>query len=175
MVIYTKRLFIRPFNSEDFADVYDLRSDSAIMWFIREPQSFSESKSWVKMVSSKWETQKLGFAGVFIRETEELIGWCGLWVLPESGEIEVGYAIKQKYWRKGYASEAAFEVLNYGFDELKLEKIVAVALPENIGSVNVMKKIGMTFIKFGNFYGNELVQYGILKEQYDRNRKIEND
>ena len=170
----TKRLIIRPFTPEDVADVYDLRSDSAIMRFIREPQSFVEAESWVKMVSSKWETQKLGFAGVFRPDTEELIGWCGLWVLTESGEIEVGYAIKQEYWRKGYASEAAFEVLNYGFNELKLEKIVAVADPKNIGSINVMKKIGMKFVKFGNFYGKELIQYGISKEQYDRNRAIKN-
>ncbi len=171
----TKRLLIRPFNSEDIADVYNLRNDSAMMRFIREPQSFVEAESWVKMVSSKWETKKLGFAGVFRLDTEELIGWCGLWTLTESNEVEVGYAIKQEYWRKGYASEAAFEVLNYGFNELKLEKIVAVAHPENIGSINVMKKIGMNFVKFGNFYGKELVQYGILKEQNDRNRTLDND
>jgi RimJ/RimL family protein N-acetyltransferase len=174
MDIYTKRLFIRPFKPEDVVDIYDLRNDSEVMRFIREPQSFSEVESWVKMISSKWETEKIGIAGVFCLETKELIGWCGLWILPESGETEVGYAIKQKYWRKGYASEAATEVLNYGFNKLNLDKIVAVARLENIGSINVMKKIGMEFIKIGNFYGRELVQYGIKKEEYDRNREIDN-
>jgi RimJ/RimL family protein N-acetyltransferase len=174
MMITTKRLFIRPFISEDIADVYELRSDADLMKFIREPQSYNEAEAWISMISGKWKTEKIGFAGLFDRTTKEFIGWCGLWLLPETNEIEVGYAIAKKHWRKGFASEAASAFLYYGLIELKLEKIVAVARPENKGSIAVMEKIGMSFIKYGNFYGRDLVQYGISKEQYDRNRTLVN-
>jgi RimJ/RimL family protein N-acetyltransferase len=167
MMLTTKRLFLRPFTSEDLEYVYDMRSDSDVMQFIREPQTHGETENWISTISAKWETEKIGFAGVFERNTKEFIGWCGLWKLPETHEIEVGYAIAKKNWRKGFAFEAASAFLSYGFNELKLKKIVAVARPENKGSIAVMEKIGMSFVKYGVFYGRDLVQYGISKEQFE--------
>jgi RimJ/RimL family protein N-acetyltransferase len=170
----TDRLFIRPFNDDDVEDVYILRSNQEIMRFIREPQKFSESERWLKLISSRWKTERYGFCAVVEKAKNEFIGWCGLWYLSETDEIEVGYAISKKHWGKGYATEAAQEFLRYGFNELKLEKIVSVARAENKASVRVMEKLGMKFVTFGVFYGVELVQYRIEKGEYDRNRKTDN-
>jgi [ribosomal protein S5]-alanine N-acetyltransferase len=170
-MLETKRLFLRPMNDGDVDAVFAMRADADVMRYIRETQNRREAENWVKLISSKWETDKIGLCAVILKETNEFIGWCGLWILSETGEIEVGYAIAANYWRKGFASEAAEICLQYGFDTLNLEKIVACANPKNEGSQAVMRKIGMTFDHIGRYYGTDLVHYTITKEKYARNRK----
>ncbi len=166
----TERLFLRKLQDYDVDEIFKMRSDEEIMRFIRTPQTErEESLHWIKMISARWDNEKIGFCGVIEKETKEFVGWCGLWKLVETNEIEVGYAIKKEFWGKGYATEAAQVCLKYGFEELNLEKIVAVAFPENEPSQNVMKRLGMKRIGIGRFYDNDLVQYAISKEDYARN------
>ena len=167
MLINSHRLTIRPFNETDVDAVFALRSDPEIMRFIRAPQTErEETVSWIKRLSSLWETSGIGFGALIEKESDELIGWSGLWILKESQEIEVGYAIRQDRWGMGYATEAAKSVLKYGFEEVGLERIVALAFPQNTGSINVMKKLGMSHIGIGRFYDNDLVQYAITKKSF---------
>jgi RimJ/RimL family protein N-acetyltransferase len=165
-MLETARLFLRPMNDGDIDAVFAMRADADVMRFIREPQKRPEAEKWVKLISSKWESHKIGLCAVILKETNELVGWCGLWILTETGEIEVGYAIASKHWKKGFASEAAEICLKYGFDELKLDKIVACANPKNEGSQAVMRKIGMTFDHIGYYYGTDLVHYTITKDEF---------
>ena len=86
--------------------------------------------------------------------------------MTESGEIEVGYALFKDFWGKGYAVEASEAFLIYGFEELNLEKIVAVANPDNKNSRRVMEKIGMNYDFIGKFYERDLVHYSITREEF---------
>lgn len=163
----TKRLTIRPFEDSDIDDVFAMRRDPLIMRFIREPQTKKEgTKRWIEMLSEKWEESGIGFGAVIDNETERFAGWCGLWILKETNEIEVGYAIHKEFWGKGYATEAAERVLEYAFKDLGLTRVVAVAFPENLSSINVMKKLGMTCVGVGRFYDQDLVQYAITIDQF---------
>lgn len=168
-MLETKRLFLRPMKETDVDSIFAMRSDVDVMRYIREPQKLEESISWIKLISSKWETHKIGFCSVILKETNELIGWCGLWVLTETGEIEIGYAIMKKFWRQGFAYEAAKAFLDYGFNQLNLPKIVAVGKPENTGSRAVMEKLGMKFDHIGKYYELNLVHYTITKNEFFRN------
>jgi ribosomal-protein-alanine N-acetyltransferase len=166
----TDRLFLRKLQDFDIDEIFRMRSDIEIMRYIREPQTErTESWNWIKMISAKWETEKIGFCGVIEKETKSFVGWCGLWQLPETKEIEVGYAISKEHWGKGYATEAAKRCLQYGFEELDLKKIVAVAFPENEPSQNVMKRIGMKYAGIGKFYDKDLVQYKVTREEWEKN------
>ncbi len=163
----TERLFLRKLKDYDIDGIFKMRSDIEIMRYIREPQTErAESINWIKMISEKWDTERIGFCGVVEKETKSFVGWCGLWRLKETSEIEVGYAIHKDFWGKGYATEAARRCLEYGFEELNLKKIVAVAFPENESSQNVMKKLGMNYVGIGEFYDNDLVQYAISKKEF---------
>ncbi|MGI8670695.1 MAG: GNAT family N-acetyltransferase [Aridibacter sp.] len=163
----TERLFLRRLKDYDVDEIFKMRSDEEIMRYIREPQTKrKESQHWIEMISEKWNREKIGFCGVIEKSSKTFIGWCGLWRLTETDEIEVGYAIHKDFWGKGYATEAARRCLQYGFEELNLEKIVAVAYPENEASQNVMKRLGMNRIGIGKFYGNDLVQYSISKDEF---------
>lgn len=162
----TKRLILRRLDQSDADEIYALRSDAEIMRFIRDPQSRSESTRWIELVSSRWESDGIGFCAVIIRETGEFAGWCGLWKLQETDEIEVGYAIAKRFWKRGFAIEAARAMLAYGFDELGLEKIVAVAREPNSASRRVMERLGMQFDYKGRFYSSELVHYSITRAEF---------
>ncbi|NEP39593.1 MAG: GNAT family N-acetyltransferase, partial [Okeania sp. SIO2H7] len=67
------------------------------------------------------------------------------------------------------STEAAKASLRYGFEELKLEKIVAVAQPKNIASRRVMEKVGMKYEKEANYYQTNVIYYTILSKEYQPN------
>jgi ribosomal-protein-alanine N-acetyltransferase len=166
-MLETDRLILRPFNKNDVDSVFAMRSDADVMRFIREPQaSRDEAESWINLISSRWETEKIGFYAVIEKSSNQFIGWCGLWRLKETDEIEVGYALVKDCRGKGFAVEAAGAVLTYGFEELKLEEIVAVARPENRASWRVMERLGMTYDYTGKFYERDLVHYSITKKEF---------
>jgi len=171
MKLETERLILRPMNESDIDDVFEMRRNDEIMRFIREPVvSRKEAEDWINMISSRWAKEKIGFCSVIERASGKFAGWCGLWRLKENNEIEIGYAIAKDFWKKGYASEAAEAVLNYAFNEIGLEMVVAVARPENKGSRRVMEKNGMKFDYVGKFYERDLVHYSITKEEHSRFR-----
>jgi ribosomal-protein-alanine N-acetyltransferase len=145
-------------------EIFAMRSDEDIMRFIREPQGRNESLDWIKLVSARWDTEKLGFCAVIEKETDKFLGWCGIWRLQETNELEVGYAIEKAHWGKGFATEAAEKFIEYAFENIKPDKIVAVAEPKNLASRRVMEKLGMKFVKIAKFYERELVQYALSRE-----------
>lgn len=168
----TDRLFLRKMNETDVDAVFAMRSDEEIMRFIRPIQTQKkETESWIKLISSRWESEKLGFCAIIEKSTKSFAGWCGLWRLNETGETEIGYALLKEFWGKGYAVEAAAAFLKYGFEELNLEKIVAVADPVNRNSRRVMELIGMKFDYIGYFYERDLVHYSILREDFLAQRR----
>ncbi len=168
LVFETERLILRLLRERDVDQIFAMRSDADIMRFIREPQNREESVNWIKLVSSRWQTEKIGFCAIIEKQTEEFVGWCGIWRLKETDELEIGYAIAKKYWGNGFATEAALKFLQYAFQELKSKKIVAVVRPENTASRRVMEKIGMSFVKTSKFYGQNLAQYAITKKEFLR-------
>jgi len=170
-MLKTDRLILRPLEEKDVDAIFAMRSDPDIMRFIREPQNRDESTNWVELVSSRWKDEQIGFCAILEKPSEKFVGWCGIWKLKETGELEIGYAVAKELWGKGYATEAALKFLDYAFEKLEPEKIVAVARPENAASRRVMEKLGMDFVKTGKFYDQILVQYAITKEEYARNRK----
>lgn len=176
-MVETERLILRRMEKSDVGEIFKMRSDPEIMRFIREPQTNSkETWKWIKLVSSEWLISRIGFCAVVKKASNKTIGWCGLWRLKETDEIEVGYAIAKKDQKQGFALEAAAAMIQYGFEELDLDEIVAVAYPENSASQKVMKKLGMCYDYTGEFYGHELVHFSILKSDWhDRTKaKAEN-
>jgi RimJ/RimL family protein N-acetyltransferase len=167
----TERLFLRKMTEDDIESVFAMRSDADVMRFIREPQKREEAGNWIKLVSSRWKKDKIGFCSVFLKSTNQFVGWCGLWELKETGEIEVGYALFKEFWGRGFAVEASEPFLQYGFTELNLPKIVACANPDNKNSRRVMEKLGMTFDHIGKYYGRDLVHYSITKEKFLTQRR----
>ena len=171
-MLETERLILRKFEAGDIDGVFDMRRDPEVMRFMGNVHTKREkSEEWMTSISLLWESEGIGYCALVEKSTSEIAGWCGLWRIPETKEIEVGYAVSKPKWGNGYATEAAAAMVAHAFRSLELERLVAVAYPENKASINVMKKLGMEFVRTGEFYGKELVQYAISREMWvARNR-----
>jgi RimJ/RimL family protein N-acetyltransferase len=103
--------------------------------------------------------QGFGFYPIVVKSLGKIIGHCGLGFLEKTPEIEVAYVLDSPYWGQGYASEAARAAIAYGFSKLNISRIVAVAFPENVRSIGVMRAIGMTPLGPARHFGATLVKY----------------
>ncbi len=170
--IETPRLYLRQFSMDDLDDLFAIRSDPEVMRFIGEsrPQSLDQVRDALENVISVWKQHGFGRWAIVHKGDEKLIGWCGLAFLDNTDEIEIGYGIAKEYWGKGLTTEAAVVSIKYGFEDLKLNRIVAVAMPENIASRRIMEKMGMRYEKTGYWYEAELVYYVIMRDEYERMR-----
>jgi ribosomal-protein-alanine N-acetyltransferase len=92
---------------------------------------------------------ELGLWATIYKETETFIGRCGLlpWNIDDVMEVEVAYLIDKSYWGQGLATEAAMGILQYGFEQLNLTRLICLVDPGNIASQKVAEKIGMTLEK----------------------------
>jgi ribosomal-protein-alanine N-acetyltransferase len=140
----TIRLLIRDFVPEDWISVHSYASDPDVArYMIWGPNSEEETKSFIqRAIEMQKQGPRVDFeSAIILKETDQLIGGCGL---RKEGMIgEIGYCFNPYYWRKGYASEAASALIDYGFKELGLHRIFATCRPDNIGSAKVMEKVGM--------------------------------
>jgi RimJ/RimL family protein N-acetyltransferase len=165
--LITERLLLRPFSSEDAKDIFELNGDPEVMKFTGDQPfgSIAEARKFILSYNhfEKWER---GRFGVFLRENNAFIGWCGLKYHEESGETDLGYRFKKQFWGKGYGTEAAAFALKDGFERLHLKKIYAEAYLENKGSIRIMEKIGMKFLKDTLLDGAEGKIYEMLKTNY---------
>lgn len=125
---------------------------------------------WIGRFVRCW--RELGFERWLVesRDDGHFIGYGGLHYLDGGPEIEVGYGLVPSEWGKGYATEVAGAAVGWGFEVLGLDRIVAVAYPDNLASQRVMEKVGMTYVGNGHWYGHELRQFAISREEWERQR-----
>lgn len=167
MKIQTQRLILRPFDEEDCDAIFRIQSNPEMTRYTPdEPwKSIEEAYSFIKFATRLYNNDKIikgfrYFLAVVETETQSnnVIGYCGLGG-PEFDRTltEVFYSIDYPYWGKGYATETTKALLEYGFKELMLDKIVGFADKDNIASLRVLEKAGLQ--RIGIISG--------LEEQYE--------
>lgn len=163
----TDRLILREMDVEDAADLYEMDADPEVYKYTGDivPESVAHT---TERISKYPDYKKYGYGRwtTVLKETGEIIGWCGLKYLDDINETDLGYRWKPKHWGNGYATEASLACLEFGFKELELEQVVAQAYKENVASIKVMEKIGMTYWKQLNTEENPGLFYRIKKEDY---------
>jgi ribosomal-protein-alanine N-acetyltransferase len=148
ILLETERLYFREFTMDDAEMLFEMHQDHEITRYVGDVVPWDTLELTQKILREfilpQYEN-KIGRWAVYVKENNVFIGWCGLKKVDD--EYDLGYRFIQKYWGRGYATEAAAAVLTYGV-ELGLEHIMGRAAVANVASVNVLKKIGMTFEKF---------------------------
>lgn len=164
--IETPRLRLRQFTPDDLDDLYCLYSSPDLMRYIgKGARTKKEAQTALSSIIKHYE-HGFGMWAVTHKDNGKLIGRCGLCFLDNTPEVELGYLLEKSYWCKGLATEASHASLKYGFEVVKLDKIVAIAKPENIASRRVMEKVGMKYEKDAYFYNNDVVYYSISRDVY---------
>jgi RimJ/RimL family protein N-acetyltransferase len=164
-MIETERLVLRRFVPDDLDELVRLRADPEVMRYIGE-QSREKVEQRLQYYISHYDPHGFGMWAVIHKGTDRMIGWCGLIFLDETPEVEVGYGVARDYWGQGLMTEAARASLRYGFERAGLERIVAVAMPENTASRRIMEKLGMRYEKNVFHYGHDLVYYAIGRDEF---------
>jgi ribosomal-protein-alanine N-acetyltransferase len=167
-MLETERLIIRQFTFDDLEALIDLRSDEDVIRYIgkrklQNPEAIAKRLGFYIDCYAKYG---YGMCALVWKETGEMIGWCGLQPLEETGETEVGYGMSKKFWGRGIGYECARAWLEYAFTKTAARRIVAVAAPENKGSRRIMEKCGMRYERTGEHYGMTCVFYGISKDEF---------
>ena len=166
----TPRLLLRRFTSRDLDDFALMNADPDVMRYIGDgkPQTRAQTQMRLNAVLDHWEHRGFGLCAVIDKSTRAFIGFCGLQYLDNTAEIEVGYRLARRFWGMGLATEAAGASLRYGFQELGLERIVAVVHPQNVASQSVVEKIGLKYVKDARFYNSDVEYYAITREEFER-------
>jgi [ribosomal protein S5]-alanine N-acetyltransferase len=142
----TTRLILRPFTFEDAPAVQQLagaREVADTTLNIPHPYRDGVAEAWIMTHRQLFRVGVLANFAVVLRGSEELIGAIGLRIEAVHGRAELGYWIGVAHWGKGFCTEAARAVLDYGFNELGLMRIHASHLQRNPASGRVMQKLGM--------------------------------
>ncbi len=152
-VLETERLWLREITLDDKEELFALYSNPEVQKYTGEPvvASIEEIENAIRIRISNYKKYGFGRWAVILKQGMQFTGWAGLAYLPEFNEIDLGYRFLPEYWGSGIATEAAEAILTYGFDTLKLKKIIAIAMKENKASIRIMEKIGMKFDKIAPY------------------------
>jgi [ribosomal protein S5]-alanine N-acetyltransferase len=147
-VLETERLTIRHFTRDDADFILELLNEPAFIQNIADRGVRTTDDALRYLENGPLNSyQKYGFGlyAVTLKESGVSIGMCGLIKRDSLEDVDIGYAILERFGAKGYATEAAAAVLAYGYNVLALKRIVAITAPDNDRSINVLQKIGLKF------------------------------
>ncbi len=145
MIARTKRLLLRPFAESDVEAMCRVLCDPEVMKFSMGVMAAGDVAAWIEGCVEDYARWGFGLRAVVLKTEGRVVGYCGLTELHIDGqtEIEVGYRLARGVWSRGYATEAATAVRDYGFGVLSLSRLVALVDPDNTASVRVAEKLGM--------------------------------
>jgi ribosomal-protein-alanine N-acetyltransferase len=163
--IETPRLLLRPLTRADVDRLAPITSDPEAMRYIGRGGAVTaeHTAKILDFFEHHWRENGFGVWGVVERESGELIGWCGIQYL-EKPQVEVLYLLGRSAWGKGLAAEAARASIDFGFSVAGLDRIIAIAWPENHRSIRVMEKTGMRPDGSATYFGIEMTRYVIDHE-----------
>jgi RimJ/RimL family protein N-acetyltransferase len=143
----TERLIIRNWAERDRDLFHEINSDPEVMEFFPFRRDRAASDAKLDELRDQIEDRGFGFTALELKATGETIGFAGLHrdglgIFPPD-TIEIGWRLAVRYWGKGYVTEAGHELLRWGFEELKLPRIVCFAVAGNSRSIAVMHRLGL--------------------------------
>jgi [ribosomal protein S5]-alanine N-acetyltransferase len=165
-ILSTERLLLRNFDENDADALFNYFSKVEMTQYYGM-SSFKSREEAEKLVQAFQHSfaKKEGIRWAIVnKQTNELIGTCGFHNWSKAYKrAEVGYEISSKHWRKGYASEALIKIIQYAFEDLALERIGAVVMPENKASRLMLTNLG--FSEEG-LLRNYIVQDNKMRDTY---------
>lgn len=147
MQLETRHLLLREFRESDWPAVLAYQNDPRYLRYYHWTHRTAEDvRAFVQMLLEFQDERprKNYQLAVVLKDGQEVIGNCGVRINdPDLREANIGYELASQHWGKGYATEAASEILRFGFVDLGMHRIWATTIAENLGSARVLEKLGM--------------------------------
>ena len=150
LFIETDRLLIRPFTMDDIEPAYNMNLDADVNKYTGDGGVVSKKeieRRIIEDVLGDYGKHGYGRLAVELKSENKFIGFTGLKYLDDMDEVDLGYRFMKKYWRKGIATESAQACVNFGFETLRLNRIIAMVLPNNVNSIRVLEKLNFEYEK----------------------------
>lgn len=150
MKFSTEKLILRTLTENDAQSIFEIRSNTEINRFVHRvpPKNSLEALAFILNLKRKTENNEILFFGISTKNSSKLMGTICLWNFSEDSKTaELGYELLPEYHRKGMMTEAVHFILNYGFQELNLEKIDAFTNRNNLNSIKLLEKSKFIFNK----------------------------
>ena len=144
----TERLWLRPFTMDDVEPSYEMNLDSEVSRYTGDGgiQSLETIRERIQEdVLGDYARFGYGRFAVVHKKDQRFIGFSGLKYLERYKSVDIGYRLMRDYWGKGLATEASKPFIDMGFEQLNLNRIIGLVLPENKASVKVLKKLGLQY------------------------------
>lgn len=141
---------MRPIQASDLDALVTIWADPEVTRFLPSrgvPIARENAAKSLQSFTLHWQRRGYGIWTILEDTSSHMIGYCGLRYLDELDEVEVLYGLARTYWGRGIITQAVKASITYGFNIANLDRIVAIALPENIASRRVMEKSGLCYEK----------------------------
>lgn len=161
----TERLILRRYIEEDHDDFIDLFTDAAVMKHVGDGVMTVEQAEafWRKLFEILYP-HSLNIWAIFALEDSRYIGHVGIYPRPtQTEDWEFVYFLNRNSWGKGYATEIARRIIEYGFDKLKLPEVYATVDDDHSASIRVLEKAGMKFERYESDEDGQFSVYSIKK------------
>ena len=173
--LQTERLILREFTLDDAPEVQRLAGApelARMTLLIPHPYEVGMAEEWITSLRPSYEAGEQVTFAVVLREGGDLVGCVGINLNARDENAELGYWIGKPYWGQGYCTEAAREMVHYGFEVLGLHRIHANHFGSNLASGRVLQKLGMShegtrrhhYKKWGEY--EDQVEYGLLASDW---------
>ncbi|KAA8787046.1 GNAT family N-acetyltransferase [Paenibacillus amylolyticus] len=159
----TERLIFREYTKNDFEHLYTMTSDPNVMKYIRHGNPWTKEETMQTLEKFiHWNKAGKGLLLAFNREDRQLVGTSGLipQVIDGTDELEVGYWVREPYWRQGYGYEQANAWKEYGLQQGE-KRLISLIQYGNAGSMRVAEKNGMTHEKDVDILGKQVAVFSI--------------
>ncbi len=176
MILETERLYLREMRRSDEDALRKILQDEDVMYAYEHAFDNDEVHQWMEKQLQRYQECGFGLWAVILKETDEMIGQCGLTMQDCNGRkvLEVGYLFQKEFWHQGYATEAAVACRDYAFMVLHAEEVYSIIRDNNIPSQNVAKRNGMVIKErlVKHYYGMDMphLVFCVKRNQkYERN------
>ena len=150
LILETDRLILRELKSSDAEAFFAMDHYPNVHEYLwnKPVQKIEETIEVITFVRQQYVDNGIGRFAIILKQTNEFIGWAGLKYNTEEVNhkinfYDIGYRLDEKFWGKGYASEASFAWLKYAFETMNIKTIEAAAHAENVASNRILQKMGM--------------------------------
>lgn len=155
LILETNRLLLRPLELSDAEAMLEMDNNPNVHTYLWQSptQDINETIKIIEMVQMQYVANKIGRFATILKETGEFIGWTGIKFVNDHIEngntnfYDYGYRLNENFWNKGYATEASIAWLDYGFNQMNIDKMHAYTHAQNGASNHVLQKVGFQFME----------------------------